>query len=45
MSGLPLLFAFFMKKDSGHKKSKKKGFMYKFVYKQDQDDIEEDEHK
>jgi hypothetical protein len=41
MSGLPLLFGFFMKKDSGHKKSKKKGF----VNKQDQDDIEEDEHK
>jgi len=42
MSGLPLLFSFFMKKDSSQKKSKKKKV---YIYKQDQDEIEEDEKK
>ncbi|CAI2370204.1 unnamed protein product [Moneuplotes crassus] len=37
MSGLPVLFSFFMRKDSQKKKKKA------YVYKQDQDEIEEDE--
>jgi len=41
MSGLPLVFSFFMMKDKSSSKKKKKK---EFIYKPDQEETEEDEH-